>query len=276
MRAKLMTPEEQEVHADALRILNTAGIHYVVSGAVALGHYTGIWRNTKDLDLFLVRTDLTAALTTLAAHGYVTRTPAQHWLAHAHRGNYYVDLIHGFGGWRAAIDEEWYARGPSAVVLGQPVRIAPVEELIWIKAYVGHRERFDGADIVHLIQACHECLDWDHLLQRFTACWQLLAFYLNLYEFIYPTNRSHVPAWVRQDLLERWKQEQRAPAAFPPICRGPLLDRFSFLIDVTEGWRDGRVPWAEAQGWTGGDIARDRAEAERMVEEGRVRPERVA
>src|SRR5260221_10247007 len=93
LRPKIMSVEEQEVHAEALRILNEAGVHYVVSGAVALGHYTGLWRSTKDLDLFLVRSDLTAALTTLATHGYILETQATHWLANAPRGPYYGHLI---------------------------------------------------------------------------------------------------------------------------------------------------------------------------------------
>jgi len=191
-----MSVEEQEVHAEALRVLNEAGIHYVVSGAVALGYYTDIWRNTKDLDLFLVRHDKDAALAALAAHGYQVDSPAAHWLSNARRGEYYVDLIHGFGGWRAPIDDTWHSRGPSAQVLGHEVRIAPVEELIWIKCYVAHRERFDGADVLHLIQATHKTLDWKHLVARFDQCWQLLFYYLNLYRFTYPDNHSDIPSWL--------------------------------------------------------------------------------
>jgi hypothetical protein len=276
MEPKIMSAEEQEVHAEALRILNQAGIHYVVSGAVALGHYTGLWRNTKDLDLFLVRQDLTAALTALVTQGYTVGVPAAHWLAHANKGQYYVDLIHGFGGWRAAVDNEWYLQGPPATLLGQKVRVAPVEELIWIKSYVAHRERFDGADILHLIQSCHATMDWSHLLQRYGPCWQLLLFYLNLYLFSYPSQRNDIPDWLLWELRQRWKASRAQPAPEPPISRGPLLDRFSYLIDIQEGLRDGRVPWAEAQGWTARNIAEDRAEAERMVSEGRVRPARAA
>ncbi len=276
MQPRTRSTEEQAVHAEALRLLTQAGIHYVVSGAVALGYYTGLWRDTKDLDLFLVRSDLTAAMTVLATHGYVITTPAPHWLANARKGSYYVDLIHGFGGWRAAIDEEWYDRGVPAVVLGQAVRVAPVEELIWIKSYVAHRERFDGADICHLIQACHDTLDWAYLVRRYGDCWQLLFFYLNLYQFVYPSHHSDVPAWVRHELAKRLRRERAQPALRPAVCRGTLLDRFSFLIDVQEGWPDGRVPFAEAQGWTARDVAQDRGEAARMVEEGRVRPERAA
>ena len=276
MQPVIISAEEQEVHANALRILNLNHIRYVVAGAAAVGYYTGLWRNTKDLDLFLVPRDLTAALTALAANGYVVEVPATHWLAHAYSGQFYVDLIFGFGGWRAAIDDQWYDRGQPTTVLGQPCRMAPVEDLIWIKSYVAHRERFDGADIVHLINACSRSIDWAHLLRRFEPCWQLLFFYVNLYQFIYPSNRSDFPAWLVRDLIDRWQVQRRQPVAEPIECRGTLIDRFSFLADVREGLHDAREKWAIAQGWTARDLELDRAEAETTVREGRVRPDRVA
>jgi hypothetical protein len=276
MRQRVMTAEEQEVHAGALRLLNRAGIHYVVSGAVALGYYTGIWRHTKDLDLFVVRDDLAPALALLASHGYVIARPAAHWVASGRKGEYYVDLIHGFGGWFAPVDARWYERGPLSSVLGQPVRVAPVEELIWIKSFVAHRERFDGADILHLIQACHASLDWEHLLARFGDAWQLLLFYIGLYFFVYPDDRSDIPAWLTRELTDRWRQLPPAQNGGLEVCRGTLLDRFSFLVDIQHGFVDGRTPFAEAQGWSEQDLARDRLEAETMVQEGRVNPDRAA
>jgi hypothetical protein len=276
MQPVIISAEEQEVHANALRILNLSHVKYVVAGAAAVGFYTGLWRDTKDLDLFLVPDDVTAALTALAANGYTVETPAPHWLAHAFCGAFYVDLIHGFGGWRATIDEQWYDRGQPATVLGQPVRISPVEDLIWIKAYVAHRERFDGADILHLVNACHESIDWLHLLRRFEPCWQLLLFYVNLYLFVYPSNRSDLPQWFVQELLDRWRAQRHQPPEHPRECRGTLIDRYSFLIDIREGFHDAREKWVLAQGWTIRDLENDRAEAEQIVRQGRVRPARVA
>jgi hypothetical protein len=271
-----MSVEEQLVHSEALGILNATNIHYVVAGAVALGHYTGIWRYTKDLDVFLVRSDLSTALASLAAHGYAVDQPAGHWLANARRGQYYVDLIHGFGGWRARIDEDWYARGVPSTVLGQPVRIAPIEEMIWIKAYVAHRERFDGADILHLIEAGAATIDWGHLLDRFGDCAELLMFYICLYDFVYPSRRGVIPPAIRRKLAQRLSHREPALPAEAKVCRGTLVDRFSFLVDIREGWTDGRLPWAKAQGWTERDLELDRVDAQAMLDAGRVRPDRAA
>jgi len=276
MQTVIISPEEQEVHANALRILNLSRVKYVVAGAAAVGFYTGLWRNTKDLDLFLVPSDVTAALTALAANGYTVETPAPHWLAHAYCGSFYVDLIHGFGGWRASVDEQWYDRGQPTTVLGQPVRMAPVEDLIWIKAYVGHRERFDGADVLHLLNARHETIDWMHLLHRFEPCWQLLLFYIHLYRFVYPSNRSDIPQWLVHELINRWQTQRHEPVENPKECRGTLIDRYSFLIDIQQGYHDAREKWAIAQGWTVRDLQEDRAQADRMVRDGMVRPNRIA
>ena len=43
------------------------------------------------------------------------------------------------------------------------------EETLWSKAFVMERERYDGADVAHLILAHGERLDWD------TPVWRGLA-----------------------------------------------------------------------------------------------------
>src|SRR5215475_4294406 len=46
------------------------------------------------------------------------------------------------------------------------------------KSYVMERERYDGADIVHLLHACSAQFDWHRLLERFGAHWRVLLNYL--------------------------------------------------------------------------------------------------
>ena len=52
-----MFTEEQEKEAhifyrEALEMLNESGASYMLGGAFAIFHYTGIYRDTKDLDVF--------------------------------------------------------------------------------------------------------------------------------------------------------------------------------------------------------------------------------
>ena len=87
------------------------------------------------------------------------------------------------------------------------VQIAPAEETLWSKAFVMERERFDGADVAHIILAYGERLDWGRLRERFGAHWRVLLAHLVLFGFIYPSARSRVPVAVMEELLGRLTPE---------------------------------------------------------------------
>ena len=147
-----LAPEHEATYTHAMSVLNKAGIPYLVSGAIAFYSYTGIWRNTKDLDLFLKPEDRDRALLVLADAGYPVEVTVHSWLAKAFAGDAVVDLISGSGNVMIPIDDSWFADAVHANVLGIPTLIVSVTDLIWIKAYVAGRERFDGADIAHMIR----------------------------------------------------------------------------------------------------------------------------
>jgi len=65
----------------------------MVGGAYALKTHTGIWRDTKDLDLFLRKDQVGGALQVLARAGYRTELTDPLWLAKAFSGPYFIDLI---------------------------------------------------------------------------------------------------------------------------------------------------------------------------------------
>lgn len=110
-----------------------------------------------------------------------------------------------------------------------------------MKAYVMERERFDGADVAHLIHACAERLDWAHLVRRFNSHWRVLLVHLVLFGFIYPSDRNRIPASVLSDLLQR-AHEELSSTPDDRVCRGTLISRAQYLIDVQErGYRDARL-----------------------------------
>jgi hypothetical protein len=139
------------------------------------------------------------------------------------------------------VDEEWIAHGVPGQVLGVPVLLGPPEETIWTKAFVAERERYDGADVAHLIRACHAELDWDRLVARFGRHWRLLLSHLALFEFIYP--HDHAPAVRRvARALARRLAEEDVPTDGPRLCRGTLLSRAQYRPDITQwGYADGRM-----------------------------------
>ena len=105
------------------------------------------------------------------------------------------------------------------------------------------RERFDGADVLHLLRARGSALDWDRLLRRFDAHWPILLGHLVFFRFVYPAERDKVPARVINVLLERWLNETRHADDGENICRGTLLSRMQYLSDTERwGYEDPRLP----------------------------------
>src|SRR4051812_6174200 len=67
--AEAITPAAKAFYRHASGILEAAGVPFLLGGAYALAHYTGITRHTKDLDLFLRRADLDRARAALEEAG---------------------------------------------------------------------------------------------------------------------------------------------------------------------------------------------------------------
>lgn len=235
-------PGTAAFYRHVLETLNESGIKFLVGGAYAFNCYTGISRQTKDLDIFIRRQDYESISAALGKIGYETELTYPHWLAKARCNDDFVDLIFSSGNGIADVDDIWFDHAPDAEVLGIRTRISPAEEMIWSKAFVMERERFDGADIVHLIRARSKQLDWQHLLNRFDNHWRVLLSHLVLFGFIYPGQHDLVPTWLMDDLLERLRQEIHRPPSDPAICMGLLLSREQYLMDIEQwGYQDARI-----------------------------------
>jgi hypothetical protein len=140
------------------------------------------------------------------------------------------------------VDDEWFAHAVSAEVLGMPLKLSPPEEMIWSKAFVQERERYDGADIAHVLRTQAEHLDWERLLRRFGDKWHVLLSHLTLFGFIYPSERGKIPAWVMEELIGRLQNDLRTPAPAKRVCQGTLLSREQYLVDVERwGYADARL-----------------------------------
>ena len=225
-----------------LRALNAAGIDFVVGGGYALELHLGIGRTTKDLDLFLRPSDVRATLEHFRSLGFGAELTFPHWLAKIKRDDReHIDVIFNSGNAVCAVDDEWFEHAVPSTVMGQPARLCPAEETIWSKAFVMERERYDGADIAHLIHARAEALDWNRLARRFGRHWRVLLSHLILFGFIYPSERTRVPEALMRRCLRVLEHETRQPAG-RRICRGPLTSRAQYLVDVQLwGYEDARL-----------------------------------
>ena len=128
-------------------------------------------------------------------------------------------------------------------MLGVPVRIANLEDSLLSKAFIMERERYDGADIAHLLQANAEQLDWAGLLERFGAHWRVLLAHLTLFGYIYPGERHRVPRWVMETLLGRLAAELRQPPPWMPMSAPAPCSRASSTCMTWSslGYVDGRL-----------------------------------
>jgi hypothetical protein len=232
---------EREVYRRALEALNTADVPFVVAGAYAIYEHTGIYRQTKDLDLFFQPSAVVPAARALRDAGFVTRLEDEHWLAKATFGEHFVDLIFGMGNGIAFIDEGWTDHSHPGILAASPVRIAPAEELIWHRLFISERHRHDMSDIVHLILCIGDALDWRRLIDRVGPNWPLLFSQVLMFTYVYPGYKSNIPGWVPEHLLDLARAEFAREEETLDVTRGPMISRFSFTIDVREwGFADPR------------------------------------
>ncbi len=238
----------------AMSALADASLPFLVGGTHALNHYTGIERSSKDFDLFVRREHFDRVMSALDAAGFTTELTYPHWLGKAQAPEGFVDVIFSSGNGVSAVDDAWFEHAAEGTAFGIPVKLSPAEEIIWSKAYIMERERFDGADVMHLFLACAEKLDWARLVRRFGPHWRVLLAHLCLFGFVYPSERNRIPAWIMAGLMGRLDHETRKEPPTERITQGTLVSREQYLVDLEEwGFKDARL--TEASAMTDDDIA---------------------
>ena len=246
----------------SLKILQNAKIPFLVGGAYAMHNYTGRYRDTKDLDLFITPGDCKSTLEAFTEAGFETEVTFEHWLAKSTWNGHLIDIIFNSGNAISEVDVRWFQRAVAGNLFGMEVKYVPPEEMIWSKAFVMERERYDGADVNHIILACGRQIDWKLLVDRFGPHWRLLLGHLVLFGFVYPSERGRVPEWVLGELLSRLQEEIEA-ASEDHFCLGTLLSREQYRMDVDQlGFADprlsphGKMTREQIRKWDGGSPAR--------------------
>lgn len=236
----MVVNEEQrkEAHAfykEALQGLNESGVKYIIGGAFALFHHTGIYRDTKDLDVFCRSTDYPKIMKHFSEKGYKIELTDARWLAKVFKGDYYIDIIFDTVNNICTVDDSWFNHAVTGTLVEIPVSFLSAEELIWCKIYVQNRERFDGADVNHILLKAGKKLDWKRLQARFNAHWHLLLAQILIFQFVYPSDyQDIVPKWLFDDLMKRAHEQYDIPATLARICRGPIIDQSQYYIDIKE------------------------------------------
>lgn len=227
--------ETEKVYEAALEAITGAGIPVLVGGGVAFRYYTGYPRSFGDLDLFCKAGDYPKILELLGKKGFGTAVQDEKWLAKASKDKARIDLIFSAPNNIQTVDDSWFMNAKKGELLGAEVAFLGVEELLWSKIYVQNADKFDGPDVYHLILKNAKKLDWQNILRRMEADWEVLLAALITFRFIFPSKRDILPRWLMTELVDRLNRQLSMPQPHDNICRGPVLSRTNYAHDVTGG-----------------------------------------
>ena len=146
------------------------------------------------------------------------------------------------------------------------VKLIPAEEMIWSKGLIMERERFDGADVAHVIKAVgpDTRLAAPHRSLRASLARALRAHHpLRLHLSVASLECAGVGHEGARRARRATRREQ--PDAKEKICYGTIISRQQYLKDINDwGYQDarlqplGNMTAKEIAHWTAG-IAEDGA-----------------
>jgi hypothetical protein len=149
-------------------------------------------------------------------------------------GDAFFDVIFSSPSAVITVSDYWFKESHPAEIYGVPVQLTPPTEMIWSKALLQNRHRYDGADIAHIILRQSKRIDWKRLLTHMEQYWEVLLIHVLNFRFIYPSERDTVPRWLVDELLLRAKEQADLPVPKTKVCRGRLFSPDDHRVDVAE------------------------------------------
>lgn len=217
------TNQAEVFYGHILDLLLKKKAEFMVGGTYAFCSYTGIVRPTKDMDIFTPVTTYPKILKICSEAGYLTELLDPTWIAKVKEGDFFVDIIFAERNGLHQVATNWLHYARDGDVLGRKVKLAPVEQMIRSKAYLQFKDKYDGADVIHLILLYGKSLDWKWLLSSMNPHWLLLFGHLVNFCFIYPSERNTIPKWLIDEMVTRFKNEFLLPPMNEKITRGLLI-----------------------------------------------------
>lgn len=215
----------EEFYGELISLLLKQNLPFMIGGTYAFTAYTGIERPTKDMDIRCAFEHYPAILKAFSDAGYKTQISEERWIAKVHDPSqtFFTDVIFGEKNGLAKIDTGWLNRARQGNVLGHMVKLEPIEDMIRSKAYIQHKERFDGADVIHLILKYGKTIDWEFLVSKMEPHWEVLFAHLVNFIFVYPSEKHIIPQWVLESYLKRAKSEFLKLPKEDHVTRGLLI-----------------------------------------------------
>jgi hypothetical protein len=193
------------VLGEAVAVLEGSALPHLLIGGLA-SSLLGRPRCSLDIDLFMRPEHAEHALAAFEAKGFRTERTNPNWLYKAIRRDVLVDvLFQAKGG--MFVDDEMLRRSICRVYRDVPVRVAPAEDLIVMKA-LAHDEDTPRHwhDALGLVAAGR--LDWDYLLWRSRHGRQrvlsLLLYATSIDLYVPRRTLSELSTMVLEDREPRW------------------------------------------------------------------------
>jgi hypothetical protein len=227
-------PELEAFYRSALDVLLREEVPFLVGGGLAVGHYSQVSRPMKDIDIFCKSGEFLRVLEVLQKAKIKVEVVDERWLAKATGDHGDIDIIFSSQNYINKVDDSWFERARPIELFGLDLRLVGPEDLMWCKIYIQERGHYDGADVNHLILDQGLELDWKHVLTRMEADWELLFGALLSFRYVYPSMRGRVPAWIMEELRTRLRRQLEAPIPQEKVCRGPLISRKDYEVDISE------------------------------------------
>jgi|SRR5579885_607883 len=222
-------------YAEILDLFLQHNAPFMVGGTYAFTAYMDIVRPTKDMDLFCPVDDYPKLLKIASDAGYHTEVLDQLWIAKIHEDKLTVDIIFAEGNGLEKVDTTWLQHARQGEVLGHQVKLMPLEEMLRSKTYIQNRERYDGADVAHLILRYGRTIDWKLLQQKMEPNWEILFAHLINFSFVYPNDIHLIPDWLIQEYSKRLREKFAKPVnEKEKVSRGLLLS-WNYRVAV-EKW----------------------------------------
>jgi hypothetical protein len=191
--------QEWEVYDEVLDAAISRRIPFALGGAFAVATYTGCWRNTKDLDLYVLPENRERMIDLLSSLGFTdyfdVKGYDRWWIYRSHRDENIIDVIWAMANHRQQIDGLWMS-GPEVTLRGRRMKVLPAEAMLWDKLYILQRDRCDWGDVLNLLYAAGPKVNWEMLLGRIGEDSALIAGALSLFRWVAPGRAAELPSWI--------------------------------------------------------------------------------
>ena len=202
--AEVIPPDQWALYKQAIQAMRRAGVRFLVGGGFGLASYTGRWRNTKDMDFYILPSDRERAMQLLTEAGFADLYDSlpydRGWIYRSTGGGIIIDIIWSMANRRAQVDPVWFQNAKSLLVRDEMIELVPAEELLWCKLYVFQRDHCDWTDVLNLTYAVGPQIDWDRVLRRLEDDVPVLRALLTLFGWLSPSRWAKLPQKIREQL----------------------------------------------------------------------------